>query len=226
MAKLNDTQLIFLSVAAARADGAATFPADMPSAVARRVGAKLVRLGLMGEVEAKTGMPVWREDGDIRFSLVMTDAGREAIGVQEDSDQTENVARVGPKFVGIKMSSAKNSSSPQFESAQNSTTTTSSRRENTKQFGSAESLKENATLSERRAISPSSPGAKQALLIKLLSRKSGACMSEMTSATGWLPHSTRAALTGLRKKGMQVERFRKADGSSVYRLIAAPTAAA
>ncbi len=37
------------------------------------------------------------------------------------------------------------------------------------------------------------------------------------AATGWLPHTTRAALTGLRKRGYAVNR-EVADGGSVYRV--------
>lgn len=42
---------------------------------------------------------------------------------------------------------------------------------------------------------------KSALLVSLLQRERGATLPEMVEATGWLPHTTRAALIGLRKKG-------------------------
>jgi len=45
---------------------------------------------------------------------------------------------------------------------------------------------------------------KRALLIDLLKRDGGASLDEMIVATGWLPHTTRAAMTGLRKAGMDV----------------------
>ena len=62
------------------------------------------------------------------------------------------------------------------------------------------------------------PGTKQAHLLTLLSRPDGAAMSEMTNATGWQPHSVRAALTGLRKRGHEIERSVEA-GASRYRVI-------
>jgi len=34
-----------------------------------------------------------------------------------------------------------------------------------------------------------------------------------------LPHTTRAALTGLRRKGMRVDQMRNEDGISVYRIV-------
>lgn len=42
---------------------------------------------------------------------------------------------------------------------------------------------------------------KQSRVVALLQRPDGANLNEIMDATGWLPHSTRAALTGLRKKG-------------------------
>ena len=70
------------------------------------------------------------------------------------------------------------------------------------------------------------PGSKQALMISLLSRQQGACLAEIMQATGWLPHTTRAALTGLRQRGCTIERSTSADGSSTYRIAnSSPTAA-
>ena len=45
----------------------------------------------------------------------------------------------------------------------------------------------------------------------------------MMKGTGWLPHTTRAILTGLRKKGLQVEKL-KVDGVTRYRITAEPAA--
>lgn len=42
---------------------------------------------------------------------------------------------------------------------------------------------------------------KSAIVVKLLSRTKGATLSEVAKATGWQPHSCRAFLTGLRKRG-------------------------
>jgi hypothetical protein len=71
-------------------------------------------------------------------------------------------------------------------------------------------------------------GSKLAEVMALLGRKQGVGIEELTSATGWLPHTTRAALTGLRKRGYAVERSRSEEGGSVYRIVvaAAPALAA
>lgn len=61
--------------------------------------------------------------------------------------------------------------------------------------------------------------SKLAVLVDLLSRDRGATLSELTSATGWLPHTTRAAMTRLRQRGFGVERFRnEAGGASILRI--------
>lgn len=45
------------------------------------------------------------------------------------------------------------------------------------------------------------PTSKVEQALALLGREQGATLTEITELTGWLPHSARAALTGLRKKG-------------------------
>ena len=61
------------------------------------------------------------------------------------------------------------------------------------------------------------PQTKQALLIELLQRDEGATLAQLVEATSWLPHTTRAALTGLRKKGHAITAT-KVDGASLYRI--------
>ena len=65
-------------------------------------------------------------------------------------------------------------------------------------------------------------GSKLALVIEHLQRADGATIVDLTQATGWLPHTTRAALTGLRKRGYAVIRERIGAGDSVYRISDAP----
>ena len=62
-------------------------------------------------------------------------------------------------------------------------------------------------------------GSKQALVIGMLSAKGGTTLDALVEATGWLPHTTRAALTGLRKRGYSVERSRAKGETSVYRIV-------
>lgn len=60
-------------------------------------------------------------------------------------------------------------------------------------------------------------GSKSQLVLGLLRRPDGATLNELVTATGWLPHTTRAALTGLRKKGHVVEKTRR-DDATCYRI--------
>ena len=54
-------------------------------------------------------------------------------------------------------------------------------------------------------------------VISLLKRKQGATLDEIVKATGWQPHTTRAAMTGLKKKGHTIERDKR-DEVSCYRI--------
>lgn len=63
------------------------------------------------------------------------------------------------------------------------------------------------------------PRSKQQQLAALVVRDEGATLDQMIAATGWLPHTTRAALTGLKKKGYaissdKVDRVRTYRGSA------------
>lgn len=186
MAKLTDSQLVVLSKAAARDDGLAVLPQKMNKAAASKVGSSLVARKLMRELKAKPGMPVWREDADGRaISLMITRAGRDAIGVEDGAEtSTETVAAAAKQK---KMDVA----------------------------GKGSAMKEPIA----SAASRPRDGSKQALVISMLSKKSGATIDALIDATGWLPHTTRAALTGLRKRGFAVERFREDGEASVYRIV-------
>jgi hypothetical protein len=63
-------------------------------------------------------------------------------------------------------------------------------------------------------------GSKLARVIDLLQQPDGATIVALRDATGWLPHTTRAALTGLRKRGYAVARERIDGGESIYRIAA------
>ncbi len=68
-------------------------------------------------------------------------------------------------------------------------------------------------------------GTKTARVIELLKRDQGARLDELIAATGWLPHTARAALTGLRHRGYDV-RLERGETGSVYRAIATLAASA
>jgi hypothetical protein len=196
MTKLTDTQLIVLSAAAARDDGIAIIPAKMSKAAASKVGSSLVARKLMREVRSKSGMPIWRED-------------------ENDRPISLVITRVGRKAIGADRVAATDASRP------NNT------RVETPDVAAAK--KRTVDRSPRGgADSDTVPraGTKQALVIEMLSARKGVTLDALVEATGWLPHTTRAALTGLRKRGFSIERACEEGSASLYRIVAAPTAVA
>ena len=79
---------------------------------------------------------------------------------------------------------------------------------------------ERADLATSRMRGAEQPPAstKGAQLISMLERPEGASVAEIGQRFGWLPHTVRAAITGLRNAGREVTRSKDADDRSVYRL--------
>jgi len=169
MIKLSDTQAILLASACQRTDGSILpLPTSIkPGGGAAKALAALLRQTLAEEREVAGAAPVHRTDGDVRLGLFVTAAGRVAIGMADDSEQTTN-----------------------------------------------------PTAAPTSAIADAGKTSKIATVLALIARPDGALASELIDATGWLPHTVRAAITGLRKKGHAAERI-KSDGVTGYRIMAA-----
>ena len=65
---------------------------------------------------------------------------------------------------------------------------------------------------------------KSATVIKLLSRLRGASVAEVMAVTAWQPHSVRAFLSGLRKKGKLLTREQRKNGEHAYQIAEGVTA--
>ncbi|PWB92083.1 hypothetical protein C5688_00015 [Methylocystis sp. MitZ-2018] len=189
MPKLTDNQLIVLTKAAARDDGVAVAPHGMGKAAATKIGSSLVARKLMRESRSKPGMPVWREAEGKNISLVITRAGRDAIGVEEDTTPSDCSARQATCASAV-----------------------------------AKTQRASAAVQPEGPSIGAAPrtGSKQALIVDMLSKEQGVTIDALIKATGWLPHTTRAALTGLRKRGFAVERIPRAPGASLYRIANRP----
>jgi hypothetical protein len=186
--KLTDAQLVMMSAAAQRDDRCLAAPNTTKGAVLSKVSAKLIKLGLVREVRAKVGMPVWRrDDAGQGNALKLTAAGLKAIAVYEGSE-----GAIEP------------SKEPQPQPLLDETNASR-----------PDAVGEHAKTFTPRA------GSKLARVIDLLQRSDGATILHLTEATGWLPHTTRAALTGLRKRGYAVVRTLVGVGDSVYRITGA-----
>ncbi|OYZ13987.1 MAG: hypothetical protein B7Y35_09260 [Sphingomonadales bacterium 28-64-96] len=82
---------------------------------------------------------------------------------------------------------------------------------------SEDRLQRNARGQHRKPAIPT----KSAQMSKLLRRPRGATINELCAATNWQPHSVRALLSGLRKKGVSLVREIRKSGEGSYRIAAA-----
>ena len=192
--KLTDTQLVLLSAAAQRKDLCLVAPPTLKGATAQKVASKLISLGFIKEVKAKAGGSIWRRDEVASFALKLTAAGAKAIAVDDAAEPEdageESAALANPDRAAILSKLDAKDARP------------------------AEAMEPGPT-------DPSAPrgGSKLAGVIALLERDHGATMEELIAATGWLAHTTRAALTGLRKRGYAVAIDRSDDNrGSFYRI--------
>ena len=198
-AKLTDTQLGLLSAASQREDRCLVAPKNLKGGAAQKVAAKLLASGLVREVKTKTGMEAWRRDEETGqpYSLKLTAAGLKAIAADEGHSQSGASAGASPEARKAVNMAAAPSPTP-------------------------------APLSPTPAPLSPTPrqGTKIAGVIALLHRDQGAKLDELIAATGWLPHTARAALTGLRHRGYDVRLERGEKGrASVYRAFATPAMA-
>ncbi|HME85602.1 MAG TPA: DUF3489 domain-containing protein, partial [Roseiarcus sp.] len=194
-AKLTDTQFAILSEASQRKDRCLIPPKTLKAAAAQKVATKLLKAGLAREIKAKTGKEAWRRDEETgqAYSLKLTDAGLKAIAADEREWQPVPSTAVLP---------------------------------NTNEGPPKAKIATNIAATRNNTTAPTSPaprqGTKIARVVELLQRDQGAKLDELIAATGWLPHTARAALTGLRHRGYEVRLERGENGrTSVYRALPA-----
>ena len=191
--KVTDTQFAILSEASQRKDRCLIAPKTVKAAGALKVAAKLLKAGLVREIKAKTGMEAWRRDEETgqAYSLKLTDAGLKAIAADERGSQ-----------------SIPSTSVPR----------------NTNENSSKAKIEVDLAAARSATGAPTAPprqGTKIGRVVELLQRDKGARLDELIAATGWLPHTARAALTGLRHRGYEVRLERGENGrASVYRAFA------
>lgn len=82
--------------------------------------------------------------------------------------------------------------------------------------GPAKSVPKRPRKQPGKASRVGAPRGKAETILALLKRPEGAPLADLERATGWQPHSIRAALTGLRKRGIAITRS-KDDGVTIYR---------
>jgi Protein of unknown function (DUF3489) len=190
-----------LSAAAQRTDRYLVPAPNLKVAAAQKPASRLIGAGLVREIRAKAGAPICRRDEDagLSYALRLTAAGANAIDERSDSKHVDDASDVR-ECVAPALSSSQELSVPDPSlSGENGTT-------------------------RQRSSSPRG-GTKLAQVVELLEQDCGASIAELIVLTGWLPHTTRAALTGLRKRGFvtAIDRSDKERGS-IYRVQKRPAA--
>lgn len=200
--RISDAALVLLSHAANRADGMVLPP---PAALRARGSALTVLLvnllerKLVREIEVDGELHSWRVDeAGCRVGLQISGLGLHAIGIPPDAapDSVPNDS------VAIEADLLRETS------------------------GDTVTVRPN----DPDPILPADPvsldpsprrPSKQNQIVELLSQDGGASIDLLMAAMNWLPHTVRAALSGLRKKGHAISRDRSDDGRSIYRIDAA-----
>ena len=99
--KLTDTQLVLLSAAAQRQDGAVELGSKLKGGAGLKVIDKLLREQLVEEIPATDGLPVWRRDDQKgALALRITEGGLAAIGAGQGTE--EGTAEAPPQKRGTK----------------------------------------------------------------------------------------------------------------------------
>jgi len=101
MTQLSDTQTIILSRAAQNEDRIALpLPDSLRGGAAAKVVSTMIAEGLIEEVDAdmRKSEPVWRETGDGHgVTLIATNAGLAAIGIELEDTAAEPIDKAAPK---------------------------------------------------------------------------------------------------------------------------------
>ena len=206
--KLSDKQRELLSAAAEREDRLLLTPPHLKVGEAKKLAAKLVAAGLIKEVEAKTGAPIWRRDDATKqvYALKLTAAGLKAVG----ADARSQLETVG---------AAVNAALPGDRPARGASRARSDAPTPVENAAEESRVDQDLVRASEPSWRPPRAGSKLDRILGMLSTDKGATLAELTRATGWLPHTARAALTGLRKRGCEVRLVRgDRETGAVYRV--------
>ena len=195
--KLTETQLLMLSTAAQREDRCIAAAPSLKGAAGQKIAAKLVAVGVAQEVKARPRAYVWRCD--------------------EATGQAYALKLTAAGLKAIRVEEAVT-----FEAAAEISPTAPC--DSPKNILDHDAGADSVTLPT--AIAAPREGSKLAAVVSLLRREGGATIDQLAAAMGWLPHTTRAALTGLRKRGFVVERREeKGERAGAYVVVDGPNAA-
>ena len=173
--------------------------------MAKTIAGKLILAGWAKEIKALNGAPIWRRDAasGSSFTLKLTANGQKAVA-------GPSKASTGAANAPVVVAS---------EEAPQEWPSRRTKRVPAKRAAAAgEGIQSKAA---RTAARVPRANSKLGSVLAMLSAEAGATIGELMAATGWLEHSTRAALTGLRRRGYGLSLTRsERDGASVYRIAA------
>jgi hypothetical protein len=201
--EMSEAQRLMLQAAAAREDRFLQPPTNARGAVARTIAGMLIDAGWAKEMRALNRAPIWRRDAasGSAFALRLTAKGLKAVA--GSSEESAGPAKPSVTVVAERAAPKK----PSRQTGHLPVVGTG---------GSSEGMQIEAAATAARAPRA---GSKLGSVLDILSAEAGATIGELMAATGWLEHSTRAALTGLRRRGYGLSLTRRErDGASVYRI--------
>lgn len=234
-ASLSPTQTLILAAAAQRRNRLILPLPDecrLVGGTRTRVLAVLVRVGLVEEIAATRAAPAWREnEAGQRLTLRVTKAGLDAVRAKPaELGEPLPVATVTKTHVTRAFTQSKSKS--RSNAADINAPRTASPNPDTHIAADANveidrnAFPDGTGISdpppcpvETTARQPSnSPTGKLGLLLTSLTQKGGTTIDTLTNLTGWLPHTTRAAMTRLRQRGHNIVLV-KQDGHKAYQIV-------
>lgn len=206
--KLTDTQLVMLSKAAQRDDAVVEAPPHLRGSAVAKV---LTGLEGRGLIMAKTGA----EDeaaNDGPGGYILTPAAFAALGIAPPAMMAEQAGDTATADASPVDGILPNAASVDAASAG---------------VTSADGAMAEGTAAHEVSAKAPRSGTKLASVMTALDRPEGASLAALMELTGWLAHTTRAALTGLRHRDLIIDRSRNTEGVTIYRLMRAlPSATA
>ena len=181
MTRLSDTQLVLLSNAAKRDDGALILPAKLAGDAADAAIRPLLARKFCKAVPKAGQLPLWkRGPAHEPLSLVITPKGLAAIGIDAVAGKDDKPSASTGRAVR--------------DDGRERSPRRSERR--------IVPTRENRKIGKPRADIRQNPNSKIAKVVEMLRKPAGASIKALMSATGWQAHSVRGAISGAVKKNL------------------------